>query len=95
MQLRGLCCIGTLGVRGRDEDKGRPGESQLWKRYSEVERGGEVKKLAVDRGRWKSFAPRQETTANDEDDDDDDDDDDTQNLIYIILLICILLREYN
>jgi hypothetical protein len=54
MQLRGLCWIGTLRVQGREEDYGRPGGGQLWKRH----RGRtwrEVKRLAVDRGHWKSF----------------------------------------
>jgi hypothetical protein len=44
MQLRGLCWIGTLRARGREEDQRRPGRGQSWKRHRErtdVE-GGEV-----------------------------------------------------
>jgi hypothetical protein len=34
------CWIGTLRVRGREEDQGRPGGGQLWKRHREEEGHG-------------------------------------------------------
>jgi hypothetical protein len=37
MQLRGLCWIGTLRARGREEDQRRLGRGQSWKRHREKE----------------------------------------------------------
>jgi hypothetical protein len=77
--LRGLCWIGTPRAPGKEEDQGRPGVGQLWKKDREKEgrggrcRGGQRTEVAG-KASWKPFAPTRETIGNDDDDDDDDDD---------------------